>query len=474
MKLLAAFSLCLLSASSAFAAKPNILFIAVDDLRPWLGCYDPALKHSPNIDKLAASGRLFTRHYVQVPTCGASRCALLFGRRAGHFPADVSNEAIEKTAAKQPVPSLPALFRRNGYQTVAIGKITHYPGGHSGKDWQDGPEELPGSWDECTMPCGPWKTPEAAMHGYAGGAGRAAEKEKGKPPLMQITGADDKSCPDGWTAEAAIARLKELAVTGGEKPFFLAVGFLKPHLPWVMPQPYTAGDLPVPPLPAVASKPDFPSTWHNSAEFRQYRFIEGDPFSSTEAALKGRQAYLACVRYTDAQVGKLLDALAGSPAAANTVVVLWGDHGFLLGEHGVWGKHCLYEEALHSPLIIRVPEQAKAGAASDAIVETVDIYPTLASCAGLPLPEGLEGSSLMPQLRDPSAASDGIAIAAWQQFVTVRDDKHRLIVSKKNPEHVEFYEEASDPGERTNAAASAAEAVARLRALIIPAVEEKE
>ncbi|WP_035607975.1 sulfatase [Haloferula sp. BvORR071] len=469
MKSLFTFSLFLLGASGGFAAeaKPNVLFIAVDDLRPWLGCYDASLKgRSPNIDKLAASGRLFTRHYVQVPTCGASRCALLFGRRAGHFPADVGNDAIMKTAGKQPLPSMPAFFRKNGYRTVAIGKITHYPGGHGGKDWQEGPEELPGSWDECSMPCGPWKTPEAAMHGYAGGMGRAETKEKGKPPLTQVTEGDDKSCTDGWTAEAATARLKELA--GEKKPFFLAVGFLKPHLPWVVPQGYAKADAGAmaPALAAGAVKPAFPSTWHGSAEFRQYGFNAGDPFASPEAVKRYREAYLACVRYSDAQVGKLLDALAESPASGNTIVVLWGDHGFLLGEHGVWGKHCLYEEALRSPLIIRVPRQEQAGVKSEAIVETVDLYPTLAGCAGLDLPEGLEGNSLAPQLRDAGAKSDGVAVSAWQEFVSVRDEGFHLVFSKKDAEHVELYDLAADPGEKVNAAEEKKEVVARMRGML--------
>ena len=463
MKPLATLSLILLSASTSFAAKPNVLFIAVDDLRPWLGCYDASLKHTPNIDKLAASGRLFSRHYVQVPTCGASRCALLFGRRPGHFPADVTNEAIEKTAAKQPLPSLPTHFRRNGYRTVSVGKITHYPGGLGGKDWQEGPMELPEAWELSSMPSGPWQNPLAAMHGYPGGAART----KGHAPLTQFPDGDDKACPDGFIAAEGIARLKELAA--GDKPFFLAVGFIKPHLPWVAPQSYTGA---LADLAVGSGKPDFPSTWHGSGEFRQYQFNEGDPFTSPEAAAKYRQAYLACVRYTDAQVGKLLDALACLPAAENTIVVLWGDHGFLLGEHGIWGKHCLYEEALHSPLIIRIPEQPQPGTRSEAIVEAVDIYPTLTACAGLPLPDHLEGNSLLPQLRDPAAPSDGIAIGAWQHFVTLRDDKHRLIISKKNPEHAELYERATDPGERTNTAASAPETVARLRALLAPPAKE--
>lgn len=453
----------------AAAERPNVLFIAVDDLRPWLGCYEEGLKVSPNIDRLAAGGRLFGRHYVQVPTCGASRCALMFGRYPGHLPGDAGNEAIEKTAAKQPHESMPGLFRKHGYRTISVGKVTHYPGGKGGKGWKDGPEELPGAWDVCVMPTGPWKSPEAAMHGYADGVPRAGG---GKSPLSEFAEGDDKTYPDGWIAEEAVARLKE-AIEGGE-PFFLAAGFIKPHLPFVAPQSY--GDeersLVVPQMKPSA-RPEFPSSWHPSAELRQYRFNEGDPFESNEAAGAYRRAYLACIRYMDAQVGKLLDALQSSDAAKSTVVVLWSDHGWLHGEHGIWGKHCLFEEALRSPLIIRVPGQKEAGLKSDQIVETIDLFPTLANLAGVPLPSSLEGRSLQPLLTDPRAKSDGVAVSAWQDKRTIRSDRYRLIVSTKSPEHMELYDHEKDPDERVNAAFEKPGEVAALRRTLDGLMKER-
>ncbi len=449
----------LLPLAGQAAERPNVLFIAVDDLRPWLGCYDASLKASPNIDRLAASGRTFTRHYVQVPTCGASRCALMFGRYPGRFPADLDNGASLKTAAKQPLPSMPALFRKQGYQTISVGKVTHYPGNHSGKEWVDGPEELPDAWDVTTMPSGPWKTPESAMHGYAGGVSRAASK--GRPVTESVAG-DDKTYPDGWIAEEAIARLKDAAAA--KKPFFLAVGFIKPHLPFVAPRPYFEEMAKAnPPLPTATAKPTFPTTWHNSSEFRQYGQTEGDAFQSPAAAVAYRRAYLSCIRYTDAQVGKLLAALDASPAAKNTIVVLWGDHGWLLGEHGIWGKHCLFEEALNSPLIVRVPGQKQPGAKCESIVETIDLYPTLAGYAGLPISDKFDGRSLKPQLEDPAAASDGIAISAWGPSRTIRDDTHRLVISTKDPSYAELYDHKKDPHETVNAAAGSPEVVAALR-----------
>lgn len=445
------------------AERPNVLFIAVDDLRPWLGCHDPKLAVSPNIDRLAKEGRRFSRHYVQVPTCGASRCALMFGRYPGRLPGDAGNEAIQKTAAKQPHPAFPALFRQNGYRTVSVGKITHYPGGRGGKGWVDGPVELPGAWDESLMPSGPWKTPEGAMHGYADGLTRKqAGKDAAKRPVSQSAAGDDRTYPDGWIAEEAVKQLNELAAGG--KPFFLAAGFIKPHLPFAAPVSYfkaTSGI--TAPVPRASEKPAFPTTWHGSGEFRQYRANEGDPFREPSAAEAYRKAYLACVRYSDAQIGKLLAALDASPAAKNTVVVLWGDHGFLLGEHAIWGKHCLFEEALHSPLIIRTPGQKKPGEAAEAIVETVDIYPTLAALAGLPLSNDLDGRSLVPLLEDPSAASDGTAAGFWQGAATLRTDTHRLIVSGKDRKTVELYDHSEDPAETVNVAVKQEETVAGMR-----------
>ena len=453
----------LLAGMAGAAERPNVLFIAVDDLRPWLGCYDPKLAVSPNIDRLAKEGRRFSRHYVQVPTCGASRCALMFGRYPGRLPGDAGNEAIQKTAARQPLPALPALFRQQGYRTVSVGKITHYPGGRGGKGWADGPEELPGAWDESLMPGGTWKTPEGAMHGYANGMTRQqAGKDPAKKPVSQSVAGDDRTYPDGWTADEAVKRLTDLAA--GDQPFFFAAGFIKPHLPFAAPESFFKATSEITaPVPRAAEKPAFPTTWHGSGEFRQYALNEGDPFREPSSAEAYRRAYLACVRYTDAQVGKLLAALEASPAAKTTIVVLWGDHGFLLGEHAIWGKHCLFEEALHSPLIIRVPGQKKPGEAAEAIVETVDLYPTLAALAGLPISKELDGRSLVPQLEDPAAASDGQAAGFWQGSATLRTDRHRLILSGKDRATVELYDHREDPAETVNVAQSQAGRIAGLR-----------
>ncbi|RYD49064.1 MAG: hypothetical protein EOP85_02325, partial [Verrucomicrobiaceae bacterium] len=183
------------------AKRPNVLLIAVDDLRPWLGVYNPALTVSPNIDRLAASGRTFTRCYANSPTCGASRNSLLYGRRPGRTASDTNNDAVRLTSTNPPHPALPSLFRNHGYRTVAVGKISHYPGGLTGSGWATGPEELPGAWDVSTMPVGPWTTPERAMHGYANGVARQDSGSNALlRPVTQFQTGDDMTYPDGWTA----------------------------------------------------------------------------------------------------------------------------------------------------------------------------------------------------------------------------------------------------------------------------------
>jgi iduronate 2-sulfatase len=450
--------------------RPNVLFIAIDDLRPWLGCQEPALVGvSPHIDRLASQGRLFTRHFVQAPTCGASRCALIFGRYPGHLPGDLGNDAIRKTAPHQPVPPLPRLFRDAGYRTEAIGKITHHPGGRTGRNWAEGPEELPGAWDHCHMPTGPWKTPEGAMHGYPHGRTRQqAGKDAAQRPVSQQAEGDDRSCPDGWVTDAAVARLETLTTAG--QPFFLAVGILKPHLPFVAPAShFTATRALDPPPPASPAKPAFPALWHGSSEFRQYGPQLGDPFTDARAATAYRRAYLACIHYADAQVGKILAALDASPAAKHTVVVLWSDHGFLLGEHGIWGKHCLYEEALRSPLIVRLPDQPQRGEPCDAIVESIDLYPTLAELAGLQRPPALHGKSFLAQLRDPAVPTDSLAISYWGGRITLRSPSHRLIAPLKQPtQGAILFDRGNDPAETRDVAPTQADTLATLMRLLPP------
>lgn len=463
MKSLLSLSFLALATAVAAADRPNVLLIAIDDLRGDLGALGAAHAKTPELDALAATARLFTQHYVQVPTCGASRCALVRGRyptQAVHL----SNHAIRSTHADWGSRSLPAWFRQHGYRTLALGKITHHPGGLTGKHWAEGPEELPGAWDRCWIPDGPWKTPEAIMHGYANGVAR----QPGKSLPWEAFDGPDQAYPDAWVAAEAIATLQELAKQ--RQPWFFGVGFFKPHLPFAAPKSWfdrhAAG---IPDLdPTVAAKPAWPSGWHASGEFRRnYGHPPGrDPDTDADYARLMRQAYAASVSYMDAQIGRVLRALREQGLEDDTVVVVWSDHGFLLGEHAIWGKHCLYEDALRSPLIIRHPGLAQPGVRSAAIVETVDVFPTLAELCGLPLPEGLDGRSLRPQLADPAAASSKPAHSFWTGGQrTVRTARWRLIVQAAQDGSVaraELFDYDTDPEESRNAAQDHPEVVREL------------
>ncbi|MBK1831850.1 sulfatase [Verrucomicrobiaceae bacterium R5-34] len=403
--------------------KANILFICVDDLRPELGCYGKEHMYTPNIDRLAAQGRLFSRHYVQVPTCGASRAALLTGRypRTG---ADLGNGAISAAHKRaQSTTTLPQTFRDNGYTTISIGKVSHHPGGLMGKEWNDPSKvEMPGAWDQHLMPSGEWKTPQRAMHGLAHGVPRS----RGKSPAIEIEEGADTLYPDGLITNTALEHISQLAKQ--EKPWLLAVGLIKPHLPFTAPKQYwdlyEGKDLPPVQHP---EKPERSLTWSKSGEFLGgYSHEEKDPREDTAYAAHVRRHYYASVSYVDAQVGKILNALEQSGQKDHTIVVLWGDHGWNLGERRIWGKHNLYEEALHSPLIIRSPEMKQAGTAADAITETIDIFPTLCELTGVAKPNTLDGASLAPQLKVATAESDGIARSFWKGSQSLRTDRYRL------------------------------------------------
>ena len=246
---------------AAGKTRPNVLLICIDDLRPELKCFGAGYIHSPNIDALARRGRAFTRHYVQAPTCGASRYTLLTGRYGprdnGALFRHSGNEQIQTT-------NMPAWFRSNGYTTVSIGKVSHHPGGRGGPDWNDDSKpEMPGAWTRHLCPTGPWQHPRGLMHGQANGEIRRNAKDM---DVLQAFDGDDDSYPDGPTIEGALKQLKLLEKD--KKPFFFAVGFLRPHLPFGAPARYVKlyDDVSFPGIPHP-SKPVGRTTWHGSGEF---------------------------------------------------------------------------------------------------------------------------------------------------------------------------------------------------------------
>ncbi len=443
------------------AQQPNVLLICVDDLRPELGCYGVDYVSSPNIDGLAKRGRIFQRHYVQAPTCGASRFTLLTGRYGGSDNGALFARSRAMKASPDNVsPSMPAWFRQHGYVTAAVGKVSHHPGALGGPDWNDPAiVEMPNSWDHQLLPAGPWKHPRGWMHGLANGEIRV---NAGKMDVFQATEGDDSIYPDGPSVSAALSLMDQLAGDNGAdgKPFFMACGILRPHLPFGAPAEYLQRyeDVALPAIPHP-EKPGGKTTWHGSGEFMKYNRWGRNPNADAEFAMLVRKHYAACVSYADEHVGQLLAKLDELQIRDNTIVVLWGDHGWHLGEHAVWGKHTLFEESLRSPLIVSYTDIAKPGVSTNAVVETLDIFPTLASLAGLPRPAVIDGTSLRKFLDDPKAK--GHEAYAYKKGVeTIRTNSHRLILHANG--HAELYDHRSPEGETKNIAEAEPALVAKL------------
>jgi len=374
--------LALLSAP-AFSAeqRPNVLFIAVDDLRTSLGCYGDKLAKSPNIDRFAATARRFEHAYTQQAVCGPSRTSLLTGRLPDNTRVWHNRNLFRDTLPN--AITLPQLFKNNGYRALAFGKI------FSGDE-----QELdPVSWSEPEILKQPGWNNYALREG--GGQGKGAAWEAADVP--------DDGYPDGKLAALAVETLAKLKQQ--ETSFFLAVGFFKPHLPFNAPKKYW--DLYDPAVFAqpgqtrVKGAPEI--AYHTHRELGGYRDMPKDEHLDAATTRTLRHGYHACVSYTDAQIGKLLAALDQLGLAHNTIVVLWGDHGWSLGEKDRWCKATNFERDTRVPLMVRVPGMAKPGVPTRALVETVDIYPTLAALAGLKPPADLDGRSFVPVLQDPEA-----------------------------------------------------------------------
>lgn len=455
------------------SAPPNVLFIAVDDLRPELGCTGNRIVQTPNLDRLAAEGCVFTRHFVSAPTCGASRYGLLTGLRP-HTPSEISNEAVRTALSGKPEAERPESFvhhlRRHGYYTVGIGKISHYPDGllYGYEETAGLEREMPHSWDEMLLDPGKWGTGWNAFFGYADGSNRQSRLKECKP--YERAAVDDTGYPDGLTAELAVSKLRELRKK--EQPFFLGVGFFKPHLPFTAPQKYW--DLYDPHTIPVSPSGSLPEnvhrqSLHQSGEFNQYKLGEEKasldaPVSDTYAR-KLIQAYFACVSYVDAQVGKILTELEQQDLRDNTIVVVWGDHGWHLGDHRVWGKHTLFDRALKSVLIVSAPEHAR-GVVSGRVISTLDIYPTLMKLCGLEMPYETEGRSFARLLRDASSKAtdwEDLAFSYYKRGITLRTERYRLTKYFRDEQPtIELYDHRHDPLETGNVATDNPEIVERL------------
>ena len=422
------------STLAAVAQPPNVLFIAVDDLRPELGCYGESHMVTPQIDTLASQGRIFRNHYVAVPTCGASRYALMSGLR----PTASSDDNGAFNAMPSSLPAAPEswvdLLRRNGWHTVSLGKTTHEPDGYRwnfpatydiNRQYATSPD-MRFSWNEILFDHDKWGAQRYPLFAYADGTGRVKVTTPAYEQGVDDTGQSlpDEAYPDGQMAQAAIEKLREFA--DEDTRFCLAVGFFKPHLPFNAPKAYF--DLYNPatlPEPNPLGKPvgANPATTTDSGEIGAY--------TDRNDRAQLRHAYFACVSYVDAQVGKVLAELDALGLADNTVVVLWGDHGWCLDDYGLIGKHKVLERSLEAPLIIRPPVSLRpevfAGIPAEGVVETIDIYPTIAELCGLTPPPSAAGSSLVPMLRNPFAPGKNHAYSRFGSLTTIRTPDWRLI-----------------------------------------------
>lgn len=402
----------------------NVLFIAVDDLRPELNCFGGEGIYSPNIDALAARGILFDRAYCQVAVCGASRASILTGLRP-----QTTRCWDFKTGMRAMNPdalSMPQYFKEKGYCTLSIGKIYHVSD-----------DDFPQGWSEKPLRGMGQQYASEAANALAREAARIQREtgvRSGGPSHENPGEVDDDIYNDGQTAKAAIERLEGFAQS--KEPFFIAVGFTKPHLPFNAPGKYwdlyDPAKIKVPSREGVINGLSYDgSTW---GELKNYQDIPNKIKAlDDETTVRLIHGYRAAVSYMDAQVGRLIASLDALGLAQNTTVVLWGDHGYYLGDFGEWCKHTTFEVATRVPLIIAAPG-ATSGQRSPAVVELVDVFPTLCELSGLAVPEGLHGVSLSPLLED---AATPWRAAAFSQFfkrkpevgkvlgTSVRTDRYR-------------------------------------------------
>ncbi|MDA0348950.1 MAG: sulfatase [Verrucomicrobia bacterium] len=456
--------------------KPNVLLILVDDLKPALGSYGDPVAISPNIDRLAAQGMRFEMAYCNQSVCMASRYNLMLGSRSsstGFYSFGTQFRDVYPDAV-----TLPQHFINNGYVAHSMGKVFHIGHGNTNDD---------ASW---SVPHHPDKVIDYVLpesnhreltreEGLFTNAGRNASGEA-RPRGAAWEAADvlDEAYADGRVAATAIDRLRWLK-ENEEKPFFMAVGFVRPHLPFSAPKlywdMYDRNKLPMPEfVDAPKDAPDF--AVKRRGEIMAFKPIPtSEPFHDdlTRQLIHG---YYASVTYMDAQVGKLLDGLIEQGFAENTIVVLWGDHGWHLGDHGSWTKHSNYEQANRIPIIISAPGVTKPGSVTHQLTETVDLYPTIASLAGLPAPntsQPIDGLDMTPVLKNGQTRIRDYAYHSYPKASiigrAIRNERYRIVewLNTSTSEIVyELYDYQADPLEKQNVASSNPKALDFMKALL--------
>ncbi len=445
---------------------PNVLFIAVDDLNTDLGTYDHDLVSSPHIDRLAARGVRFDRAYCQYPVCSPSRSSFLTGLYPEQIGVLTNQDSLRKHIPD--IPTLPQWFKEHGYHTARVGKIFHY--GVPSQIGTDGMDD-PASWSEIVNPRGIDREVHDRIH-------TLVPNQYGGTLSWLSMDPEDGLHTDELGATAAIRIMEEQHPSRTGTPLFLAVGFYRPHTPFVAPAPYFelyAMDQIDPVLEQPGDRVDIPIA------------ALADRPRQRELTIEERreiiQAYYASVSFMDAQVGRLLDALERLELADNTIVVFVSDHGYHLGHHGLWQKGDLFEGSVRVPLVVAAPEGLQKGSGTEALVELVDLYPTLVDLAGLSAPEHLKGSSLRPILEDTdrpgrvAAFTVGWSRAAWMHpeisnrnvmGYSIRTRRFRYTEWNGGNEGAELYDYEVDPMEIDNLVGDPiyADTLARLKRLM--------
>jgi len=441
------------SAGAASGKRPNFLMIFVDDLNASLGCFGNSNVRTPNIDALAARGVSFQRAYCQYPVCNPSRTSILSGLRPARTGV-MSNSSHVVPEHNDP-PLLPRFLKEQGYFSGRVGKVFH----ESRRMLENKPmhsTDDPGGWDISEDEPSVEEPDESA----AGSEELKGEEE----PAQKIVKLDvgDEKTGDGFVARRAVQLMQEKLTK--DRPFFLAVGFRKPHLPWAAPRKYfdlyAADRIQPPSAPVEHLRSLLPAAVNKSAE----------QAVSVQQAREYIAAYYACVSFMDAQVGVVLRGLEKIKRAQNTLVIFMGDHGFALGEHGLWGKSTLFEASVRTPLILAGPGVNRGACAHT--VELLDVYPTIVDVCGLPKAERLQGVSLRPLLENPDAQWDRPARSSLRHDrvlgKSVRSERYRYTEWNGGKDGAELYDYENDPGELRNLAgeAAASEIVAKLKGLL--------
>ncbi len=471
---------------SLAAERPNVLFICVDDLKPVLGCYGDKLAKTPNLDRLAARGMRFDLAYCNQSVCAPSRNNLLLGSRSTSL--GIYGLSTNFRQAVPDAVTLPQYFMKHGWRTEAIGKILHT--GHGNHDdaasWS-----VPAMKEKVVEYLDPKNSADGQLTREEAYFTNQRLNEIGKLPrgaAWEVSDVPDNAYADGRIADEGIKRLRA-AKEKKDEPFFLALGFVKPHLPLTAPKKYwDMHDSKKFTLATFQKDPEGAPGYAGKVggEIVNYDPLTVANLKEEETQRKLLHAYYACISYMDAQLGRVLDELDRLGLAQNTIIMLWGDHGWHLGDHGIWTKHTNYEEANRIPLIFVAPGVAKPGSHTRQLAETVDVFPTLAELAGLPkpkVPQSLDGVSLVPVLRDSTARVRDHATHCYPRGErmgrAIRTERYRLVEWKK-PEaaadtaELELYDYQADPLETKNQAATQPAVVKELRAMLAKQPEARQ